>query len=326
MIISRTPLRMSFVGGGSDMPQFYREYGGAVLSSAIDKYIYITANKKFDCGIRISYSVTEDVQSASEVMHPLARHALEFIGISGGVEITSVADIPSKGTGLGSSSSFCVGILNVLNAFKGKFSSAAELAEGACHIEIDLMGEPIGRQDQYAAAYGDLQFYEFRSDDRVVVSPVIMSQEARSLLQRRLLMFYTGITRSASAILSDQAKNVTVNSTKVRSMQRMVELAYNLRSELQSSCLESFGDILHENWVLKQSMADGISNSMIDTAYDAARAAGAKGGKILGAGAGGFLLLYADEEAHNAIERALLPMRRIPFLFEKAGSRIIFAG
>ncbi|MCL7999183.1 GHMP kinase [Brucella sp. 21LCYQ03] len=326
MIISRTPLRMSFVGGGSDMPQYYREYGGAVLSSAIDKYIYVTANRKFDSGIRISYSLTEEVKSVPEVIHPLARHALEFVGISGGIELTTVADIPSKGTGLGSSSSFCVGILNVLNAFKGKFTSAAELAEGACSIEIDLMGEPIGRQDQYAAAYGDLQFYEFRPDDQVIVTPVIMKHETRLLLQRRLIMFYTGVTRSASAILSDQAKNVAKNSTKISSMKRMVELAYLLRTELQSSSLDAFGEILHENWVLKQSMAKGISNSMIDKAYEAARAAGAKGGKILGAGAGGFLLFYADEKDHDAVELALSPMRRIPFSFDKVGSRIIFAG
>jgi len=325
MIISRTPLRMSFVGGGSDLPQFYREHGGAVLSSTIDKYVYITANRKFDDSIRLSYSVTEEVSSVSDINHPLARHALRHLGIDGGIELTTVADIPSRGTGLGSSSSFAVGLLNVLGAFQGRFTPPAQLAEGACHIEIDLMGEPIGKQDQYAAAFGGLQMYEFRPDGSVVVSPLLMTAPMRSMLQSRLLMFYTGITRSASAILATQAANMTSNASKVEAMKRMVELTYELRDELQAANLDNFGEILHENWVLKKSLADGVSNPIIDAAYEAALAAGATGGKILGAGAGGFLLFYAHESTHRSIETALAPLRRIPFTFDDSGSRIIFA-
>lgn len=325
MIISRTPLRMSFVGGGSDLPQFYREHGGAVLSTAIDKYIFVTVNRKFDQGVRLAYSVTEEVADVSELQHALARHALTYLGIGGGVEMTTVADIPSRGTGLGSSSSFAVGLLNVLHAFQDRFASARKLADEACHIEIDLLGEPIGKQDQYAAAFGGLCLYEFNSDDTVTVSPVIMPREKRAALARRIIMFYTGVTRSASSILAEQSKTIAGSQDKIVNMKRMVELTYVLRDALHRGDLEDFGRILHENWELKKTMAQGVSNAGIDAAYDAALAAGATGGKILGAGAGGFLIFYADEEHHPAIEKALAPMRRIPFAFEDGGSQIIFA-
>lgn len=325
MIISRTPLRMSFVGGGSDMPQFYREHGGAVLSTAIDKYIFVTANQKFDKGIRLSYSETETVEAVDNIKHSLARHALQFLGVSSGIELTTVADIPSKGTGLGSSSAFAVGLLNVLYAFQRRFSSAEKLAEEACHIEIDRMGEPIGKQDQYAAAYGGFQFYEFNSDETVTVSPLIMPRQSKLDLQRRTLMFYTGKTRSASSILADQARELSCNGEKVHSMKRMVQLAHELRDALQAGQIDAMGEMLHENWNLKRSLARNVSNGDIDAAYDAAIAAGAQGGKVLGAGGGGFLIFYAPEAAHIAIERALAPLRRIPFTFENSGSRIIFA-
>jgi D-glycero-alpha-D-manno-heptose-7-phosphate kinase len=326
MIISRTPLRMSFVGGGSDLPQFYREYGGAVLSTTIDKYIFVTANPKFDRGVRLAYSITEEVESAAQIQHPLVRTALKFAGIEGGIELTTVADIPSKGTGLGSSSSFAVGLLNVLYAFRERFASARILAEQACHLEIDLMSEPIGKQDQYAAAYGGLCLYEFNPDDSVIATPVIMSRQHKVELEQHIVMFYTGVTRSASAILADQAKSMISSQDKVRNMKRMVELTYVLRAALHDGDLDSFGPILHENWELKKTMAQGISNSNIDAAYAAAMAAGATGGKILGAGAGGFLIFYAPEDRHFAIEQALTPMRRIDFSFDDVGSRVIFAG
>lgn len=325
MIISRTPLRMSFVGGGSDLPQFYREHGGAVLSTAIDKYIFVTANRKFDSGVRLAYSVTEEVPSADLVQHPLARAIMQFLGLPGGIEITTVADIPSKGTGLGSSSSFAVGLLNVLQAFQERFASARTLAEQASHIEIDCLKEPIGKQDQYAAAFGGFSLYEFNHDDSVTVSPVIMAREKKAQLAQRLMMFYTGVTRSASGVLSHQAQAISTDQDKIRSMKRMVDLAYVLRDAMQAGQIDDFGALLHENWELKKTMAQGISNSAIDAAYAAARAAGALGGKILGAGAGGFFIFYAPEERHEAIERVLQPMRRIPFQFADVGSRIIFA-
>jgi D-glycero-alpha-D-manno-heptose-7-phosphate kinase len=325
MIISRTPVRMSFVGGGSDLPQFYREHGGAVLSTAIDKYIFVTANHKFDDGVRLAYSITEEVESAEAIQHRLARHALKLIGISGGIEMTTIADIPSRGTGLGSSSSFAVGLLNVLHAFQDRFVAPATLAEQACHIEIDLMGEPIGKQDQYAAAHGGLCFYDFRHDDTVSVSPVFMPREAKIKLQRQIMMFYTGVTRSASTILANQAKSISSDPQKIRGMKRMVELAHVLRYALQQGDIDTFGEILHENWELKKTMTQHVSNAEIDAAYDAAIAAGARGGKLLGAGAGGFLIFYAPEEVQHKITAALSPMRRIPFAFEDAGSKIIFA-
>jgi D-glycero-alpha-D-manno-heptose-7-phosphate kinase len=325
MIISRTPLRMSFVGGGSDLPQFYREHGGAVLSTAIDKYIYVTANRKFDDGIRLAYSETEEVETVGKIQHALARNALQFLRVAGGIELTTVADIPSRGTGLGSSSSFTVGLLNVLHAFNERFASARQLAEEACHIEIDLLGEPIGKQDQYAAANGGLCLYEFNHDDSVTISPVRIPRAKKTQLSSRILMLYTGVTRLASSVLADQAKSLRSNGEKVRTMQRMVELTYVLRDALQSGDIDCFGEILHENWEFKKTIASGISNPSIDSAYAAAVAAGADGGKILGAGAGGFFIFHAPEERHAAITQALAPMRRIDFSFDDAGSRIIFA-
>lgn len=325
MIISRTPLRMSFVGGGSDIPQFYREHGGAVLSTAIDKYIFVTANKRFDNGIRLSYSVTEEVDAVDKIEHRLAREALQFLDVSSGIELTTVADIPSKGTGLGSSSAFAVGLLNVLNAVRGRFAPAEKLAREACIIEIDRMGEPIGKQDQYAAAYGGFNFYEFNSDETVTVSPLAMPLQSKLDLQRRILMFYTGKTRSASAILTEQAKEISSDRGKILSIKRMVELSRELRDALRAGHIDAMGETLHESWALKKSLTRKVSNPDIDAAYDAAMAAGALGGKILGAGGGGFFIFYAPEATHIAIERALAPMRRIPFTFDNAGSRIIFA-
>jgi len=324
MIISRTPLRISFAGGGSDMPDFYRKYGGAVLSTAIDKYIYVNVNKKFDDGIRVSYSKTEEVERVDRIEHNLVRTALKLVRIDGGIEITTIADIPSKGTGLGSSSSFTVGLLHALNAFKGRYMSSAQLGIDSCHIEIDLCGEPIGKQDQYAAAFGGLNIIEFMRDDTVVVSPVICDRATIHELEANLLVFYTGITRSASRLLKQQSEDVAGSASKQRTVQRMVELAYVLRDELQRNSIAAFGEVLHEGWMLKKDISPGVSTSEIDDWYLAARRAGAKGGKILGAGAGGFLLLYAPREAHDRIKSALSMLRPIGMAFEPLGSRIIF--
>ncbi len=324
MIISLTPLRMSFVGGGSDLPGFYREHGGAVLSTAVDKYIYVTVNKKFDSGIRVSYSVTEEVEQVGDIRHPLVREALRFLELEGGIEITTIADIPSRGTGLGSSSSFTVGLLNALNAFKHRYVSSEELGQTSCHIEIDVCREPIGKQDQYAAAYGGLNLIEFKPDDSVQVSPVICRPETQSEVEDNILVFYTGIQRSASALLRQQASDMAGSVDKQRAMKRMVELAYQLRDELQANNTDAFGEILHENWELKKSMTAGVSNSDIDEWYQAARNAGALGGKLLGAGAGGFLMFYAPQRTHSAIKAALPKLRPVSMGFERLGSRIIF--
>lgn len=324
MIISRTPLRMSLVGGGSDMPDFYREHGGAVISSAIDKYVFIMVNKRFDSGIRVAYSKTEEVGSVAEVEHGLVRAGLHMAGIAGGIEIVTVADIPSRGSGLGSSSSFTVALMHALHAYCGRHSSAAALAQEACHIEIGICGEPIGKQDQYAAAFGGFNLIEFHPDGAVGVLPVICQPATLQRLQASLLLLYTGITRSASGLLREQADEVRTDSGKRSTLRRMVELCYTLRDELQANNLDGFGDILHENWELKKTLTGKISNPAIDEWYAAARRHGATGGKILGAGAGGFLLLTAPPESHQAICHALPTLQRFPVSFERAGSQIIF--
>ncbi|MCU4181160.1 GHMP kinase [Bosea sp. BH3] len=324
MIISRTPLRMSFVGGGSDLPSFYRRHGGAVLSTAIDKYIYVNINKKFDGGIRLAYSKTEEVESVGEIEHKLVKACFEMLNVGGGVEITTIADIPSRGTGLGSSSSFTVGLLNAVNAYLGRHVSAEDLGRLSCEIEIDRCGEPIGKQDQYAAAFGGFNLIEFKADDSVLVSPVVLPAGAREEIERRTIVFYTGMTRSASGILKQQSEEVVSDSAKRGALIRMVELAYIMREELQRGHLDSFGDILHDNWNLKRTLTAGVSTSAIDDWYEAGRAAGALGGKILGAGSGGFLMFYAPEERHLAIEQALSDLRRVTFRFDPLGSRIIF--
>jgi D-glycero-alpha-D-manno-heptose-7-phosphate kinase len=324
MIISRTPLRMSFVGGGSDLSAFYRRRAGAVISTAIDKYVYVNVNRKFDDGIRIAYSRNEEVADVSQVEHRLVRASLEQLSLRGGVEITTIADIPSRGTGLGSSSSFTVGLLNALNAFLGKFASAERLASDSCDIEIGRCGEPIGKQDQYAAAYGGFNMIEFEPDERVVVSPIICRPQTVAAIEAGCLMFYTGITRSASELLQRQSAEVASSGRKHDVLCRMVDLAHVLRSEIQANRVESFGEILHENWMLKKSLTDGISSGLIDQWYDTARGAGAIGGKILGAGAGGFLMLFAPPDRHDGIRAALPDLRHIPVRFEPLGSRIIF--
>ena len=280
MIISRTPLRMSFVGGGSDLPSYYREHGGAVVSTAIDKYVYVTMNRKFDSGIRVAYSRVEEVNSVSEIEHQLVRAALNMAGVPGGVEITTVADIPSRGTGLGSSSSFTVALLHALYALLGRHSTRQELAEQACHVEIDVCGEPIGKQDQYAAAYGGFNLYEFNQNDTVTVSPVICKPETIAGIRKQMLVLYTGITRGASTILKHQSAELATNTDKKSAMKRMVALCYQLLKEIRNDNLDSFGQVLHEAWMLKRDMAPGVSTSDIDDWYDTARKHGAIGGKI----------------------------------------------
>lgn len=324
MIISRTPLRMSLVGGGSDLPAFYRRQRGAVLSTAIDKYVYVNVNKKFDDGVRIAYSKNEEVTSVDQIEHQLVRATMDYIGMAGGIEITTIADIPSKGTGLGSSSTFTVGLLHALNAFQGRYVSAERLGADACTIEIDLCGEPIGKQDQYAAAFGGFNLIEFLPDETVIVEPVICKPETVAELQRNTLVLYTGITRSASALLKEQSAAVATNEDKHHTLATMVRLAYALRDELQNNHAVAVGEILHENWILKKSVTSGISTPTIDAWYEAGRKAGAIGGKILGAGAGGFLMFYAPADRHEAIKAALPELRHIPMAFEPLGSRIIF--
>jgi D-glycero-alpha-D-manno-heptose-7-phosphate kinase len=324
MIISKTPCRLSFAGGGSDIESYYREHGGAVVSVTIDKYVYLTLQQKFDHHIRIGYSRTEEVERVDDIQHPIVRHCLKMLGPQQGVEITSHADIPSRGSGLGSSSSFTVGLLNGLYAYQGRHASPQDLAERACHVEIGLCGDPIGKQDQFAAAFGDLRMYQFRPDGTVNVDPLICQVHTLDKLQRNLLMFYTGITRSAGDILKEQTQVLGEKRSAIQTMHRMVELAHAVRHELECGNADGVGEILHESWMLKRSLTDGISNASIDGWYEAARKAGAVGGKILGAGGGGFLLLYVPLERQDSVKQSLSSLRQIPFRFEREGSKIIF--
>jgi D-glycero-alpha-D-manno-heptose-7-phosphate kinase len=317
-------MRMSFVGGGSDLPVFYRKHGGAVLSTAINKFVYLTINKKFDNRIRISYSRTEEPATVERIKHPLVREALTMLKIDGGIEIASIADIPARGSGLGSSSSYTVGLLHALHAYCGKFASAEQLARECCEIELERCGEPIGKQDQYAAAFGGFNFIEFYPDDSVSVEPVICRRETLLRLQANTLVFYTGITRSASALLQTQQTAVATQKAKQKALLRMVQYARELKAELQRNNIDAFGHIIHENWALKRSLTSKISNDQIDDWYARGRKAGAAGGKLLGAGSGGFLMFYAPQERHEAIARELKELRRIDFAFEPQGSKIIF--
>lgn len=324
MIITRTPLRVSFAGGGTDLRAFYSHGRGAVLSTSIDKYIYITVNPKFDHKIRASYSVTEMVDSVRELKHELIREALKVVGVKGGVEITSISDVPSRGTGLGSSSSYTVGLLNALYAYTGRLVNAERLAAEACRIEIEICGKPIGKQDQYIAAYGGLQFIQFNADESVFVDPIPCDRKFREQLERNLLMLYSGITRSADEILDEQSRNTEQNGTARTDLLKMRDLADQLRECLCSGQLDGFGEVLHMGWTLKKTLAAGISNPEIDNWYDKARCHGAIGGKLLGAGGGGFLLFYAHPACHAEICRALPELKPIPFRFAPQGSKIIF--
>lgn len=325
MILSKTPLRMSFVGGGSDMPSFYREEQGAVLSTSVDKYMYIAVNKKFDGTIRLNYSRTEEVGEVRHLEHPLVREALNLVGINGGIEIASMADIPSKGSGLGSSSSYTVGLLHALYAFKNQYVSKDRLAIEACDIEINRCGEPIGKQDQYAAAFGGLNLIRFNPDESVSVDPIICAPEIIKKVEESTLVFFTGRTRSASAVLQSQSEAMKLENRRVL-MRRMVQLAFELKKELESGDIDNFGSILDENWQLKAQLTSGITDSQIDDWYRMGIMHGATGGKLLGAGNGGFIMFFAPPQNHQRIKDALSELRPIKFGFDRAGAQIVFYG
>lgn len=324
MIISRTPLRISFCGGGSDIASYYRYKPGAVVSTTINKYIYITVNKKFDDLIRASYSITEFVNHPKELKHELIKESLLLLKITKGIEITSISDIPSKGTGLGSSSSYTVGLLNALHAFMGEYSSPEKLADEACYIEIDKCKKPIGKQDQYAAAFRNFNFIKFNTDGQVNVNPIIMPLKSKKKLEENLLMLYTGINRSADSILEDQDKKTATGSLNLINLEKIADFARELKTSLEKGNLSDFGLLLHENWELKKKLAKGITNKKIDQWYNIGRKNGAIGGKILGAGGGGFLLFYAPKKDHLKIIRALPKLKPMAFNFEPEGSKIIY--
>jgi D-glycero-alpha-D-manno-heptose-7-phosphate kinase len=323
MIITRTPFRISFVGGGSDMETFYSRHQGAVLSTSIDKYMYISSHKFFfKDQVRVKYSKTETVNTLDELKHPILREALKKAGIKGGTEISSIADIPA-GTGMGSSSSFTVGLLHNLFAIKRQYTTAEELAQGACEIEIDLLKEPIGKQDQYAAAYGGLNIFYFNKDGSVLVEPLHIKDEIAEKLQENLIMFYIGNQRDASVILSEQKQNA-IKEEKLNMLKSMVKLVPELRDSLYKERINDFGKLLHENWILKQKLASQISNNEIQEIYQTGLNNGAEGGKLLGAGGGGFFLFYCEKHKQKKLKDSLNPLYDFEFKFEQDGSKLIY--
>lgn len=323
MIISRTPFRISFAGGGTDLREFYSVEPGAVISASIDKYMYVCVNKRFDHTIRVSYSKTEIVETVDEIQHPIVRECLKFTGIDGGIEITSIADIPA-GTGLGSSSSFTVGLLHALYAYKGVYVTPERLASEASHIEIEVLKEPIGKQDQYIVAYGGLQYIKFNPDETVFTDPVVCSKETKKELSSNLLMFYSGMTRKASNILTEQKKNT---ASKIEYLKKMRDTASVMKVIITGGKnINDFGRALHDGWALKKSLTGSISNGEIDSYYQNALEAGALGGKLLGAGGGGFLLFYVERHNQERVREAMKGLREVRFSFEPQGSKIIHVG
>lgn len=321
MIITQTPLRIGLVGGGTDLPTYYREHGGRVLNAAIDKYVYVIVKQRFDDDIYVNYSKKEIVSRVEDLQHELVREALHMAGIRGGVEITTLADIPSAGSGLGSSSSVTVGLLHALFAYQGKQVSAEELAERACTIEIDRCRKPIGKQDQYAAAFGGICDIHFGPGDRVAVDEVRLPSPLRRRLQGELLLFFTGITRSADTILGEQTANV---SDRIPQLHQLRDLAGEAADKLRSGDLGAVGTALCKSWQAKRMLADGVSNPQIDGAVEAALEAGASGAKVTGAGGGGFLLVTCPVEHQRAVRDRLVPMKELPIKLEPVGSRVIF--
>jgi len=321
MIISQTPYRVSFAGGGTDLPAFYDKEVGAVLSVALKQHMYVTVSPRFDVTTRVAYTKVETAANIDDLQHELAREALRVTGLGRHLEITTIGDVPG-GTGMGSSSSLTVGLLNALWAYKGEVSSAQRLAEMACRIEIDILGKPIGRQDQYAAAFGGLNYIEFHPNDLVTVEPVAHRPGFMKDLEQRVLILYTQQQRSADTILEKQSKG-TADQLDV--FRKMRDLARQMRDSIGGKGdLDDFAELLHEGWMLKRSLGFGIATQQVDDWYEAARKAGAQGGKLLGAGGGGFLLLVAPPERHAAIRRALNHPRELPFVVEPRGSRIVF--
>ena len=318
MIITRTPLRMSFVGGGSDMPLFYKHSPGAVISSSINKYIYVMLQKKFDENIRISYAQNELVKNRQKIKHPIIKNILNYYKVDQGLEIVSVADIPSKGSGLGSSSSFTVGMLNAINKFLETEISKFNLGKLAAYVEIEMCGEPIGKQDQFAAAVGGLNYIQFNEDDSVQILPIKIEKENLLNLQNQILLLFTGKTRSASKILKLQNQNLLNNNT-ILITKKMVELTNFFKKSLETFDIDAINQILNENWELKKSLASNISNLEIDEMILKSKKLGANSAKILGAGNGGFLMLIAPQEKHLNIVKNL-GLKHVPIKFDNVGT------
>jgi len=321
MIISQTPLRISISGGGTDLKDYYEKNEGFVVSTAIDKYVYVIVKERFDEYIYVNYMQKEIVREFDELKHELVREAAKKTGLKKGVEITMLADIPSQGSGLGSSSSLTVGLLNAFYNYMGEQVTAERLAREACEIEIDILKKPIGKQDQYIAAYGGLSTFKFKRDDTVEVEKLNLEEKLRRKLGANLLLFYTEITRKSSSVLTKQ-KNLI--SQKLKFHNRIKELAYEVADALKEGHIDKVGVILKENWEMKKQLAPNVSNEKIEKMYARAINAGAIGGKISGAGGGGFLMVYCPRDKQDVLREAMNDYRELPFMLEPYGSKIIF--
>lgn len=320
MIIVQAPLRISLFGGGTDFPSYFLENEGCVLSTAIDKYIFVTIKNRFDNKLRIGYTKTELVDCLDEIQHDLIREALKKTQITNGVEITTMGDIPSEGSGLGSSSTVTVGALHAMYTYLGFLPSAETIAKDACSIELDILQAPIGIQDQYIAAYGGFCFIEFKKDNSVNINKLKLNEYQLRQINNNLMLFYTGITRKAATILSEQKSNIKEHHSILNEMKNIAYMAY---SEILAGNIDIIGSLLHESWLLKKSLASQISNNFIDDLYNTALKAGAIGGKISGAGGGGFLLLYCPYEKQEYVRQAL-GLQELSFKLAMDGSKVIF--
>jgi D-glycero-alpha-D-manno-heptose-7-phosphate kinase len=325
MIVSRAPVRFSLGGGGTDLPAYSREHGGFVVAAAVDKFVFVCVGRRFYNNIRLAYSETETVDSVDQIKHRIYRAALTQTQLTGGLELHSLADVPAN-TGLGSSSSFTVALLNGLHAFKRESASAEQLAREACELEIEQLREPIGKQDQYIAAYGGISALTFHKDGSVDVERLAVRDEVIDDLESNLVIFYSGVERAASSVLVNQQKSITANAdAAVERMHRIKALGHDTKKILLSGDIDAYGEMLHEHWTNKRKLASNMADGTIDEHYEAARAAGAIGGKLMGAGGGGFFMFYARaadrRRVHDALTaRGLRPMR---FRFDFDGARIM---
>lgn len=324
MIVSRAPFRFSLGGGGTDLPAYYEQFGGFVVSAAIDSYIYVTANKRFYPSIRLAYSETEIVDDVAQIRHPIFREALKMTGISSSIELTSVADLPSN-SGLGSSSSFTVALLNALYCYKREFVSSERLAREACELEMVRLGEPVGKQDQYIAAFGNITALTIEKDGSVKVEPVPVRDEVMDELQNNLLIMYSGIERPAKVVLTEQGERVrSADSRAVAGMHRIKAIGREVYDLLVRGDVDSYGELLHEHWQQKRALASKMTDDVLDQHYAAARAAGAIGGKLIGAGGGGFFMLYVRPQERRRVWETLAArgLRPLRFRFDLDGARI----
>jgi D-glycero-alpha-D-manno-heptose-7-phosphate kinase len=324
VIIARSPLRLSLGGGGTDLPSYYRDYGGFLIAAAIDKAVYVTVHRTFLSELVVRYSRIERVRHPHEVHHPIVREALRLLDVTEpNVEITSMADIPA-GTGLGSSGSFGAALLKALHRFRNKVITPHDLAEKACHIEIDRLGEPVGKQDQYVAAFGGVNAYEFHPDDTVAVTPLNVPEDTLREFEVRVLLFSTGIVRQAPEILKDQDDKTRQRSADmIQNLHSIKEIGYESRAVLEAGKLDAYGELLHEHWERKRQRSRVISNPRIDHWYDVARANGAVGGKLIGAGGGGFLMFLADDPTRLRRALGAEGLAELRFRFDYEGTRIL---